>query len=152
MEPMARQKTSSDEEHRVRRTALIYGALDLLSALGYALLFTVVIPSRSVAFTISALAVSAVCAAGGVGMLVRAPWGRRVAAGSALVMLGACGVLLLLLLSSAAYLHGIYDGVGQAAAAIALVTAALTIELVGLLPALQLAFLRRRRRERAQGR
>jgi hypothetical protein len=85
-------------------------------------------------------------AAGGVGLLLGSGWGRRVAAVASLVWLAACGLLILLLLSSAAYLHGIYDGIGQAGAAIALLAAALSIELVGLLPALQLAHLRRLRR------
>jgi hypothetical protein len=56
-------------------------------------------------------------------------------------------VLILLLVASAAYLHGIYDGIGQAGAALAILAALLSIEVVGLVPALQLVHLWRRRRE-----
>ena len=55
--------------------------------------------------------------------------------------------VLLLLIASAAYLHGIYGGVGQAGAAIGILAAALTVELVGLLPVLQLGHLRRLNRQ-----
>jgi high-affinity K+ transport system ATPase subunit B len=125
------------------RVSIVYGVADLAAASLYLLVFFKLAPSRSTAFTVLATILSGVVAAGGVGLLVRTRWGRWIATGASLVMLLACFVLILLLVSSAAYLHGIYDGVGQAGAIIALVVAALAVEVVGLLPALQLAHLRR---------
>lgn len=122
---------------------LIYGVLDLLFAALYAYVFLALVPSRSVAITVAALFFTGVMAAGGVGMLVRAPWGRKVAAISSILMLAVCLTLILLLAASAAYLHGIYDGIGQAGVAISIIVAALTLEAVGLLPLLQLIHIRR---------
>jgi hypothetical protein len=129
------------------RAHLIYGVVDLLLAGLYLVLFLRVVPARSMTITIVAVAVSAVLAAGGVGMLTFSPLGRRIAAISSVIMLVACAALIALLLLSVAYLHGIYDGIGEAGVAIGLLAAALAVEVVGLVPGLQLAYLRRRRRE-----
>ena len=127
------------------RGSIVYGVLDLLFAGLYLYVFLALVPSRSASFTVIAVLVSLLWAAGGVGMLSHRRWGRRLALVAALVLLGCCIVLLLLLLSSAAYLHGIYGGVGQAGVVAALIVAALVLEAVGLLPVLQLAFLWRTR-------
>ena len=113
----------------------------------YAFLVLRVVPSRSASFTVVALSASALCAAGGIGMIVQSRLGLVVAAVAAAFMVAATAALILLLLASAAYLHGIYDGIGQAGAALAILAALLAIEVVGLLPALQLVHLWRRRRE-----
>lgn len=120
-------------------TSIVYGVLDLLVAGLYVYIFIALVPSRSTLFTAIAMGLCALLAAGGVGLISGASWGRKVAAAASASWLLACAVLILLLVSSAAYLHGIYNGVGQAGAAIGLLMAALAIELVGLLPALQLA-------------
>jgi hypothetical protein len=124
-----------------------FGIVDLALAVLYAFLILRVIPSRSVTFTGVALAASALLAVGGVGMLVQSRLGLVLAAVAAAAMVAATFALVLLLVASAAYLHGIYDGIGQAGAAIAIVAALLVIEVVGLVPALQLVHLWRRRRE-----
>jgi hypothetical protein len=124
-----------------------FGIVDLAMAVLYAFLVFRVIPSRSATFTGVALAASALLAAGGVGMLVQSRLGLVLAAVAAAAMVAATFALILLLVASAAYLHGIYDGIGQAGAAIAIVAALLVVELVGLVPALQLVHLWRRRRE-----
>jgi membrane-associated HD superfamily phosphohydrolase len=128
-------------------SSIVFGALDILAALFYIVLFTWIVPSRSSAFTVLVWAVSLLLAAGGVGLILGSGWGRRLAFIASVTFVVICVLLLLLLLSSVAYLHGIYDGVGQAGAAIGLLAAALTIELVGLLPLLQLGHLRRLKRE-----
>ncbi len=127
--------------------SIVYGVLDLLVAGLYVYIFIALVPSRSALYTTIAMALCALLAAGGVGLISGAAWGRKVAAVASGVWLLACAVLIVLLVSSAAYLHGIYNGVGQAGAAIGLLIAALSIEAVGLLPALQLAHLRRCARE-----
>ncbi len=126
----------------------IYAGLDLLLAGLYLLVFFHLAPSREPAFTAVVVALCALLAAGGLGMLTpRWGLGRKISAAACVVMLTACVALITLLLFSAAYLHGIYNGIGEAGAAIALLVAAVAIEAVGLIPGLQLAYLLRRRRE-----
>jgi len=125
------------------RFRFVYGALDLALAGLYLLLFLKMVPARSPLYTTVAVVLSLVTAAGGVGMLVFSRWGRIIATICSVVLLAACALLILLLVASAAYLHGIYDGIGEAGVAFALLAAALSVEVVGLAPALQLAYLRR---------
>lgn len=125
------------------RASIVYGILDILFAAAYVGLFLWVIPSRSPLFSAIAVGLSVLMALGGLGMLSTNRWGRLVAMLSSLVMLAACLVLILLIVASMAYLHGIYDGIGQAGVAIGALAALLSIEVIGLLPALQLAHLRR---------
>jgi len=124
-------------------TSIVYGVLDLLVAGLYVYIFVALVPSRSALFTSIVMGLCALLAAGGIGLISGASWGRKVAAVASVAWLMACAVLIVLLVSSAAYLHGIYDGVGQAGAAIGLLMACLAFELVALLPALQLAHIRR---------
>jgi hypothetical protein len=125
------------------RFRFVYALVDLLLAALYLLLFLKVVPARSALFTGVAVVLSLVTAAGGVGMIVFSRWGRLLATICSVVLLAACALLILLLVASAAYLHGIYDGIGEAGVAFALLAAALSVEVVGLAPALQLAYLRR---------
>ncbi|MFH1130101.1 MAG: hypothetical protein V1754_02120 [Pseudomonadota bacterium] len=129
------------------KTHIFYGVLDLVLAALYAFLFLYLIPSRSTLFTGIALSISFALALGGIGMLIRTTWGAKIAALACILMLIVCAVLILLLVSSAAYLHGIFGGIGQAGVVLALILAGLSIEIVGLVPALQLAYLRRQIRE-----
>jgi hypothetical protein len=128
-------------------TSTAFGIADLALAALYSFLVLRVIPSRSSTFTVVALTASTVLAAGGVGMIVQSRLGLVVAAVAAWAMVAATFALILLLVASAAYLHGIYDGIGQAGAALAILAALLAIEVVGLVPALQLIHLWRRHRE-----
>ena len=126
----------------------VYAILDITLAGLYLFVFFHLAPSRSPAFNAVVVALCALLTAGGVGMLVPG-WGaaRKVSVAACLVMLSGCAVLITLLLFSAAYLHGIYNGIGQAGAAIGVLVAAIAIEAVGLIPGLQLAYVIRRRRE-----
>ena len=132
---------------RRRTTSTVFGILDLLLAAFYALLVLKIVPSRSPTFTVIALSASALLASGGVGMIAQTRLGLFLATLASTTMIAGTIALILLLVSSAAYLHGIYDGIGQAGAALAIVAALLSIELVGLIPALQLIHLVRRHRE-----
>lgn len=136
---------TSQNTPRRSLSAVAFGVVDLLLAGLYLYLFLFLIPSRSTAFTAVAVIFSGVMALGGLGMLRPKGWGRRVAIFSAALMFLTCLVLLGLLIASAAYLHGIYGGVGQAGVVLALIAAALTVQFVGLVPALQLAHLWRTR-------
>ncbi len=130
-----------------RAASTAFGVVDLALAVLYAFLVLRVAPSRSAGFTAVALGASTVLAAGGIGMMVQSRLGLIVAAVAASSMVAATAVLILLLVASAAYLHGIYDGIGQAGAALAILAALLAVEVVGLVPVLQLVHLWRRRRE-----
>lgn len=74
----------------------------------------------------------------------RAGWWLAVGGCSLLLLVEL--VLLLMMVASASFLAGVYGSFGTGAALIAVLAAALTIELVALLPAFQLAYLLRRRR------
>jgi hypothetical protein len=133
--------------------SLLYGLLDLLLAAAYLYLILALAPSRSATIQTVAVGASLLWAAGGVGMISRTSFGRRIALVASLSLIVVFLLLLILLVSSAAYLHGIYDGIGQAGVVIALLAALLSFEVVGLVPALQLVHLRRlARRARETGR
>lgn len=132
------------------RSTQLFGVADLIAAALYVFTFIWLVPSRSALFTTIVLALSAILAAAGLGLVLRAPWGPRLARVASALWLLAFFVLLALLVASAAYLHGIYGGIGQAGAAMALLMAVLSFQLVGLLPALQLLHLRRVTREARQ--
>jgi hypothetical protein len=131
---------------RASKVSIVYGVLDLLLAALYLFIFFRLVPSRSGTFGAIVVAVSLFLGLGGIGMISGRPWGRRAAFTACLIMLLACAALIVLLLLSAAYLHGIYDGIGEAGVAAALISALLSIEVVGLIPGLQLAHLLRTRR------
>ena len=120
-----------------------YGALDVAFAALYAYLGFVIAPSRSRAFSIVLAGVVALLAFAGATLLVRGDRGRL---GRSLGI-AACGVLLaftiacvLLLVASCAFLFGVYGAIGHGIGLIALVVAALMLELCGLLPLFQLRF------------
>jgi hypothetical protein len=89
------------------------------------------------------LAFSALLAATAVGLLLRARWGRLLGLATSIALL-VCGfVSIALLVASAAYLRGIFGGLGEGAALLCLVAAALVVEFMVLLPAFQARFLLR---------
>ncbi|MBK8482132.1 MAG: hypothetical protein IPL40_13355 [Proteobacteria bacterium] len=126
---------------------LIHAGGHLLLAAAYVVLVFVLLPARSPWIQGGAVGAAAVALLTAVGLLRGGRAGRRWAQVGALIELGICALVIALLIASAAYLHGIYGGLGAAGVAIALVAAALVAELFGLLPALTLAHLRRRARE-----
>ncbi|MEO7730041.1 MAG: hypothetical protein ABIY55_03645 [Kofleriaceae bacterium] len=129
----------------------IYGVLDLVFAVAYAFAIWKVIPNRlpSAAlhlwtFPIATLAIAA-------GMLLGGPRGWRIAVvGGSLVLLSVF-LLIVRIVISAAFLAGVYGGFGKAASTFALVMIALVIELVALLPLVQVKYLMSRAGRRAMG-
>ena len=117
----------------------------------YAYVFFFLIPNRHgwvQALSLLVVLSPAVMAAS---MLIRSSWTWWSA-------VAGCGALLLLTLTylvltvvSAAFLAGVYGSLGQAASTIALIGAALVIEFMGILPALQLKFLMTRAGRRCFG-
>lgn len=118
-----------------------YGALDLLFAALYAWFGFVFTPGRSLVFNVALAVVCALLAAGGVGLLAGARWGRAAAIAACALLLAFTAVVLVGLVLSGAYLRGIYGPLGQGMAVMCLLVAALVVEAFALLPLFQLRFL-----------
>lgn len=136
----------------------IYGGLDLVFGIAYIVIFLTVAVNRH-AWAMALLwglpiAVLAMGVSTLLGALMRGParrWAWIAAVASGTLMLIVTVVLLALLLASAAFLSGVYGSFGKAAASGVLAGAALIVEVVGLLPLLQLKFLMTRAGRRSFG-
>ena len=129
----------------------IYGALDVVFAVAYAFAIWKVIPNRlpSAALHLWTFPIATLVVAGG--MLSGGPRGWRIAVvGGSLVLLSVF-LLIVRIVISAAFLAGVYGGFGKAASTFALVMIALVIELVALLPIVQVKYLMSRAGRRAMG-
>ncbi|GAB4521083.1 MAG: hypothetical protein Tsb0020_39700 [Haliangiales bacterium] len=131
---------------------LIYAGFDVAMAIVYAALLFGIIPNRHAWVQGLSGGLVAAAAAMGVAMLARRPWSWWLGVGASAALLALALVWLVLCLLSAAFLTGTYGSFGQAGALFALLGAALIIELVALLPALQLKYLMTRAGRRAFGR
>lgn len=129
----------------------IYGGLDLLLGTVYALVIWKVIPNRlpSAAFHLWTLPVCALVMGAGTLYGGRRGWWTAILGGSALLL--SVIVLIARILISAAFLAGVYGAFGKAASTFALVSVALIVELVALLPIVQVKFLMTRAGRRAYG-
>jgi len=131
---------------------VIYAGFDLIMAVIYAAVFFALAPNRhgwvqalSAVLVLAPLVMAAA-------MFVRRPWSWWAGAISCGVLLLLALVYLILALTSAAFLAGVYGSFGRAGAVLMLVAAALVIELIALLPAFQLKFLMTRAGRRCFGR
>jgi len=125
--------------------------LDVVFAVGYAFAIWKVIPNRlpSAAAHLWAFPIATLVMA--VGTLHGGPRGWRIAVvGGSLVLLSTV-LLIVRIVVSAAFLAGVYGAFGKAAAMFSLVLVALVIELVALLPIVQLKYLLTRAGRRAYG-
>jgi hypothetical protein len=145
--------SAAARDHRVNRDIRrwIYGGLDVVFAAGYALAIWKVIPNRLASasvhlwtFPVATLVMAAGTLVGG-----RRGWWIAVVSGSAILL--STILLIVRILISAAFLAGVYGGFGKAAATFALVMVALVIELVVLLPIVQVKYLMTRAGKRAYG-
>lgn len=129
----------------------IYAGFDVAMALVYAIVITRVAPPfrAGPALLVWLLVVAAL--AMGAGMLIRSRWGWRLAVGGCGFLLVLEVILLVLILASAAFLSGVYGAFGKGGAGMAVLVALLTIQMVALLPSLQLKFLMTRAGRRAFG-
>ena len=123
-----------------------YGALNLAFAALYAWFGFVFTPGRSTAFNLALAVVCLALAAGGIGLLLDAPWGRLAAKLACWLLVGFAAVVLVLLIVSAAILRGIYGPLGQGMSIMTLLVAALVLEAFALLPLFELRALARRGR------
>jgi hypothetical protein len=129
----------------------IYGSLDLVFAAAYAVVIWKVIPNRLPSAALHLWTFPLAAAAMAVGMLVgaRTGWWIAVIAGSAALL--SMFALIVRILISAAFLAGVYGAFGKAAATFAIVMIALAIEVVALLPIVQVKYLMTRAGRRAHG-
>ena len=84
-------------------------------------------------------------------MIARRSWSWWSAVAGCAVLLSLAVLFLVATVTSAAFLAGVYGSIGRAASAFALIGAALIIEFMGILPALQLKFLMTRAGRRCFG-
>ncbi|MGH2897119.1 MAG: hypothetical protein ACRDMZ_00470, partial [Solirubrobacteraceae bacterium] len=145
--------SAPDRDGRVNRDIRrwIYGGLDLAFAAIYAFAIWKVIPNRLASASIHMWTFPVATLAMGAGTLLggRRGWWIAVIAGSA-VLLSAI-LLIARIVASAAFLAGVYGAFGKAAATFSLVMVALVVELVALLPIVQVKYLMTRAGKRAYG-
>jgi hypothetical protein len=140
----------------VDRRPYIYAGLDVLFTVLYAVIIVTVIPTRirSTALQLWSLPLCTLVMAVGTAAFavekVRVR-GRKLAVAAATLMLASTILLIVRVLVSAAFLAGVYGAFGKAAASFALVAVALMVELVALLPIVQVKYLLSRAGKRAYG-
>jgi hypothetical protein len=129
----------------------IYGGLDGVFAAVYAIAIWQVIPNRlpSAAAHLWSLPLAMLVMAAGTLRGGSKGWWIAVIGGSALLL--SAFLLIVRILISAAFLAGVYGAFGKAAATFSLVMVALVIELVALLPIVQVKYLMTRAGRRAYG-
>ncbi len=155
--PVAEVPTEAVVKRRDVRPFL-YAGLDLAFGILYIVIFTTLAVNRHTWAMVILWSLPVVVIVMGlatlVGAVMRGPsrrlaWIAAVSAGTAMLVLTI--VLLGLLLASAAFLSGVYGAFGKAAASGVLAGAALVVELVAILPALQVKYLLTRAGRRAFG-
>jgi hypothetical protein len=129
----------------------IYGGLDLLFAAVFAFAIAKVVPNRLLSGSIHMWLIPIATLVGGVGMLLGKKLGWQLALGGGSAVLLLTILLIARMLISAAFLAGVYGAFGKGAATFAIVAVALVIELVALLPIVQVKFLMSRAGRRAFG-
>ena len=132
----------------------IYLGLDVAFAIAYAVILVAVIPPRIASTAIQLWTLPAftlVMAAGTASIFARRlrTRGRQIAIAGASLVLASTILLIVRVLASAAFLAGVYGAFGKAAASFALVVVALVVELVALLPIVQVKYLLSRAGRRA---
>lgn len=133
------------------RRWVIYPVLDLLFALTQAILIWKVVPNRlpSASFHLWTLPIFTLAMGVGTVLGGRRGWLIAVIAGSAALL--SAVLLIVRIVISAAFLSGVYGAFGKAAAMTALTSVALLVELVALLPIVQVKFLMSRAGKKALG-
>ncbi len=135
----------------------IYGALDQIFAIIYAVAVWRLIPNRLASASLHLWALPVLAQLMALGTLSawvprarRYGWWAAVVSGSLMLVLTV--LLIIRVLVSAAFLAGTYGAFGKAAASTALIGVAVVIEVVALLPIFQIKYLMTRAGRRAFGR
>ncbi len=119
----------------------LFGILDFVFGWLYLLLFAYVVPPFDPAVKAVAYAVSLVVIAAGAVTALGGRIGWWVGVGTAIFLLAVCGLVVGLLVASAAYLYGLYGAFGKGATYVTLFAISLVVTYVGILPAFQLGYL-----------
>lgn len=129
----------------------IYGGLDVVFGAVFAIVIASVIPTRlpSAAFHLWTLPACVLVMGAGTLIGGRHGWWIAIAGGSALLL--STILLIVRILISAAFLAGVYGAFGKAASTFAMIAVALIVEVVALLPIIQIKFLMTRAGRRAYG-
>jgi hypothetical protein len=135
----AADSSSSPGRREIR--PYVYAAFDALMLIVWAVILTRIMPNRHgwAGMLLWSMVVSFAVMGGA--MFVRNRWGWRAGAAACGLLIGLWIVTVVILLMSAAFLAGVYGGFGQAAALGTAVAVLLTLQLVALVPVLQLKFL-----------
>ena len=131
------------------RRRWIYGGLDLAFAAMQAILIWKVVPNRLPSASFHLWTLPVMTLAMGVGTLLGGPRGWRIAVYAGSAPLLSTILLIARIIVSAAFLSGVYGAFGKAAAMTALISVALLVELVALLPIVQVKYLMTRAGRRA---
>lgn len=129
----------------------IYAGLDLLFGVVFAIAIVKVIPNRLPSATVHlwTFPVALLAMAGGTLLGDKRGWYLALIAGSLLLL--SAFLIIVRILISAAFLAGVYGAFGKAAATFSLISIALIVEIVVLLPIVQVKFLMSRAGRRAYG-
>jgi hypothetical protein len=147
--PAARPELPLVRRRDIRR--YIYAVLDVLFAVFYFLVVTRLTLTQSAVDRFQLMTLPVFAGVMGAGMLIagRAGWWMSVV-GCGALLLSAVFVIARVLLSLS-FLAGVYGGFGQAASMFALIAVALIVEVVVLLPLVQLRYLMSRQGRRTLG-
>ena len=135
--------------HDTRRW--IYAGLDFLFAVVFVVAIAEVVPNRlpSAQLHLWTIPIALVAMGGGTIVGERRGWYIALAAGSLLLL--STILIIIRILISAAFLAGVYGAFGKAAATFSLLSIAIIVEVVVLLPLVQVKFLMSRAGRRAYG-
>ncbi len=137
---MARVNASEGPDPPRSKANPLFGVLDLLTGVA-ALALLSVLWSASWVWPAALSVWAALLLVSAFGLFAGSRWGRTAARVAAIYQLGFLIVLIIGILSSAAYLRGVYGQIGVGIAAALLLILALLIELMGLLPIFKLRHL-----------
>jgi hypothetical protein len=141
--------SSSKPRRDLRRW--IYAGLDVVFALVYGYVLAEVIPNRLPLASFHMWTIPIFTAGMAVGMLLSGRQGWWIAVVSGSLMLLSVFLLIVRIVISAAFLGGVYGAFGKGAVVFAFVLVALVVEVVGLLPIIQVKYLMSRAGRRMFG-
>jgi hypothetical protein len=129
-----------------RRTAVVFGVLDALTAVLVLFGIFAGLPSRWLPVDASGILLAGMEIVSAAGLFSGAPWARVVARATALGVLALGLVLTTALALTVAWLRGIYGPIGAGGAVVLTLVAALVLPYLVALPAMQIAWLAPERR------
>ncbi|MBI2897721.1 MAG: hypothetical protein HYY06_29455 [Deltaproteobacteria bacterium] len=121
----------------------IFGAVNLAYGVALGVIILEVLPARHMVVDVLGTVSSLVLLASGLALLARAPWARRAGQAAAGVLLAFGMIVLVGIILSIGFLHGIYGAVGEGGTAVLSLLVALLVPYLLVLPIVELAHFRR---------